>query len=89
VSKNKNEVISCLSLQQINQGLGGLILKRHFADHAPITYDSIKERVMLVLKLYDKVDPKKVQNPPFSFSSSSFSSSSFSSCPFLIDKSNY
>ena len=47
-------------MQLINQRFGGLILKRHFADHPPISYDLIKERVMLVLKLYDKVDPKKV-----------------------------
>lgn len=28
----------------------------------PLTYDFAKERIMLVLKLYDKVDPEKVNN---------------------------
>lgn len=36
------------------------IQKRHFGHKAPLTYDFIVERVILVLELYDKVDNSKV-----------------------------
>uniref|UniRef100_A0A8D2L7W8 Acyl carrier protein n=2 Tax=Varanus komodoensis TaxID=61221 RepID=A0A8D2L7W8_VARKO len=33
---------------------------RHYADLPPLTLDGIKERVLYVLKLYDKIDPEKL-----------------------------
>ena len=33
---------------------------RFYGGHAPVTVDSIRERVLLVLKLYDKITPEKV-----------------------------
>lgn len=32
---------------------------RRFSDMPPLTLDDIKERVLYVLKLYDKIDPEK------------------------------
>lgn len=37
-----------------------MIIKRGYAEKPPISYTNAKERVMLVLKLYDKIDPEKV-----------------------------
>ncbi|XP_008121576.1 acyl carrier protein, mitochondrial [Anolis carolinensis] len=37
-----------------------LQLSRHYADLPPLTLDGIKERVLYVLKLYDKIDPEKL-----------------------------
>ncbi|CAM4517713.1 acyl carrier protein, mitochondrial [Lepidochelys kempii] len=39
---------------------GTLQLCRHYSDLPPLTLESIKERVLYVLKLYDKVDPEKL-----------------------------
>ncbi|KAK2916466.1 hypothetical protein Q8A67_000840 [Cirrhinus molitorella] len=36
-------------------------LCRHYGDLPPLTLESIKERVMYVLKLYDKISPEKLQ----------------------------
>nr|XP_056722382.1 acyl carrier protein, mitochondrial [Euleptes europaea] len=33
---------------------------RRFSDVPPLTLDSIKDRVLYVLKLYDKIDPEKL-----------------------------
>uniref|UniRef100_A0A8C0IUS6 Acyl carrier protein n=1 Tax=Chelonoidis abingdonii TaxID=106734 RepID=A0A8C0IUS6_CHEAB len=35
-------------------------LCRHYSDLPPLTLESIQERVLYVLKLYDKVDPEKL-----------------------------
>uniref|UniRef100_A0A8C3T0I5 Acyl carrier protein n=1 Tax=Chelydra serpentina TaxID=8475 RepID=A0A8C3T0I5_CHESE len=35
-------------------------LCRHYSDLPPLTLESIEERVLYVLKLYDKVDPEKL-----------------------------
>ncbi|XP_028311060.1 NADH:ubiquinone oxidoreductase subunit AB1b [Gouania willdenowi] len=37
------------------------VLCRQYGGLPPLTLESIKERVMYVLKLYDKVDPEKLQ----------------------------
>ncbi|KAH0631713.1 hypothetical protein JD844_019463 [Phrynosoma platyrhinos] len=37
-----------------------LQLTRHYSDLPPLTLDGIQERVLYVLKLYDKIDPEKV-----------------------------
>uniref|UniRef100_A0A8C4Y683 Acyl carrier protein n=1 Tax=Gopherus evgoodei TaxID=1825980 RepID=A0A8C4Y683_9SAUR len=39
---------------------GSAGLCRHYSDLPPLTLESIKERVLYVLKLYDKVDPEKL-----------------------------
>ncbi|KAK9977864.1 hypothetical protein ABG768_019652 [Culter alburnus] len=36
-------------------------LCRHYGDLPPLTLENIKERVMYVLKLYDKINPDKLQ----------------------------
>ncbi len=33
---------------------------REFAHKPPLTYDFIRERILLLLKLYDKIDPQKL-----------------------------
>ncbi|XP_038618706.1 acyl carrier protein, mitochondrial [Tachyglossus aculeatus] len=35
-------------------------LSRQYSDLPPLTLESIKERVLYVLKLYDKIDPEKL-----------------------------
>ncbi|XP_048348437.1 acyl carrier protein, mitochondrial [Sphaerodactylus townsendi] len=35
-------------------------LCRHFSDLPPLTLEGIKDRVLYVLKLYDKIDPEKL-----------------------------
>ncbi|XP_043835688.1 acyl carrier protein, mitochondrial-like [Dromiciops gliroides] len=35
-----------------------LQLSRHYSDMPPLTLESIKDRVLYVLKLYDKIDPE-------------------------------
>uniref|UniRef100_A0A3Q0SB49 Acyl carrier protein n=1 Tax=Amphilophus citrinellus TaxID=61819 RepID=A0A3Q0SB49_AMPCI len=37
------------------------VLCRKYGDLPPLTIESIKERVMYVLKLYDKISPEKLQ----------------------------
>ncbi|XP_056144291.1 NADH:ubiquinone oxidoreductase subunit AB1b [Lampris incognitus] len=37
------------------------MLCRQYGDLPPLTLDSIKDRVMYVLKLYDKINPEKLQ----------------------------
>ncbi|XP_058509829.1 NADH:ubiquinone oxidoreductase subunit AB1b [Solea solea] len=37
------------------------ILCRQYSDLPPLTTESIKDRVMYVLKLYDKISPEKLQ----------------------------
>ncbi|KAF3700359.1 Acyl carrier protein, mitochondrial [Channa argus] len=37
------------------------ILCRQYGDLPPLTLETIKERVMYVLKLYDKINPEKLQ----------------------------
>jgi septum formation topological specificity factor MinE len=37
---------------------------RQYGDLPPLTVESIKERVMYVLKLYDKINPEKVRTDP-------------------------
>ncbi|XP_065268599.1 acyl carrier protein, mitochondrial [Emys orbicularis] len=39
---------------------GMLQLCRHYSDLPPLTLEGIEERVLYVLKLYDKVDPEKL-----------------------------
>ncbi|XP_053898944.1 acyl carrier protein, mitochondrial isoform X2 [Malaclemys terrapin pileata] len=39
---------------------GTLQLCRHYSDMPPLTLEGIEERVLYVLKLYDKVDPEKL-----------------------------
>ncbi|CAI5792461.1 Acyl carrier protein [Podarcis lilfordi] len=39
-----------------------LQLCRHYSEMPPLTLDNIKDRVLYVLKLYDKIDPEKVSN---------------------------
>ncbi|XP_015435858.1 PREDICTED: acyl carrier protein, mitochondrial isoform X2 [Dufourea novaeangliae] len=34
---------------------------RHYSHKPPLTIDYIRQRVLLVLNLYDKIDPKKLQ----------------------------
>ncbi|RVE69263.1 hypothetical protein OJAV_G00076240 [Oryzias javanicus] len=34
---------------------------RQYGDLPPLTFETIKERVMYVLKLYDKINPEKLQ----------------------------
>ena len=34
---------------------------RDFSSKAPLTLDLIQQRVLLVLKLYDKINPEKVR----------------------------
>ncbi|XP_073690699.1 NADH:ubiquinone oxidoreductase subunit AB1b [Garra rufa] len=36
-------------------------LCRHYGDLPPLTLENIQERVMYVLKLYDKINPEKLQ----------------------------
>lgn len=38
-----------------------LVPTRHYSEKPPLTFDSIRDRTMLVLKLYDKIDPEKVR----------------------------
>ena len=38
-----------------------LSLCRHYGDLPPLTLETVKERVMYVLKLYDKINPEKVR----------------------------
>lgn len=49
-------------MKNILQGLRDTRIKqvRHYSHKAPLTLDLIGQRVLLVLKLYDKVDIKKV-----------------------------
>lgn len=37
------------------------IQRRSYSHTAPLTYDFVVERVILVLQLYDKIDPEKVR----------------------------
>ncbi|XP_029946146.1 NADH:ubiquinone oxidoreductase subunit AB1b [Salarias fasciatus] len=37
------------------------VLCRHYGDLPPLTLETIKDRVMYVLKLYDKINPEKLQ----------------------------
>lgn len=37
------------------------VLCRQYGDLPPLTLESIKDRVMYVLKLYDKINPEKVR----------------------------
>ncbi|KAM7296085.1 acyl carrier protein, mitochondrial [Ixodes scapularis] len=37
-----------------------LVPTRHYSEKPPLTFDSIRDRTMLVLKLYDKIDPEKL-----------------------------
>lgn len=37
------------------------VLCRQYGDLPPLTLETIKERVMYVLKLYDKINPEKVR----------------------------
>ncbi|KAM6904651.1 NADH:ubiquinone oxidoreductase subunit AB1b [Xenentodon cancila] len=37
------------------------VLCRHYGDLPPLTLENIKDRVMYVLKLYDKINPEKLQ----------------------------
>uniref|UniRef100_A0A023FFM3 Acyl carrier protein n=1 Tax=Amblyomma cajennense TaxID=34607 RepID=A0A023FFM3_AMBCJ len=37
-----------------------LLPTRSYSDKPPLTLDSIRDRTMLVLKLYDKIDPEKL-----------------------------
>ncbi|XP_015789867.1 uncharacterized protein LOC107366750 isoform X1 [Tetranychus urticae] len=37
-----------------------ITLSRHYGHKAPLTYDFVRDRVLLVLRLYDKVDPNKL-----------------------------
>uniref|UniRef100_A0A3Q4GI12 Acyl carrier protein n=1 Tax=Neolamprologus brichardi TaxID=32507 RepID=A0A3Q4GI12_NEOBR len=37
------------------------VLCRQYGDLPPLTLETIKERVMYVLKLYDKINPEKLQ----------------------------
>ncbi|CAI5792459.1 carrier, mitochondrial [Podarcis lilfordi] len=37
-----------------------LQLCRHYSEMPPLTLDNIKDRVLYVLKLYDKIDPEKL-----------------------------
>lgn len=42
-----------------------LVAKRTFSSKPPLTVANITDRVLLVLKLYDKVDPNKVNTIGF------------------------
>ncbi|KAG7270967.1 hypothetical protein CRUP_012457 [Coryphaenoides rupestris] len=48
-------------LEQRRRVPTGRVSCRQYGDLPPLTLESIKERVMYVLKLYDKVDPEKLQ----------------------------
>lgn len=37
---------------------------RQYGDLPPLTLENIKDRVMYVLKLYDKISPEKVSSGP-------------------------
>lgn len=37
------------------------VLYRQYGDLPPLTIEGIKDRVMYVLKLYDKINPEKVR----------------------------
>jgi NADH dehydrogenase (ubiquinone) 1 alpha/beta subcomplex 1 len=39
---------------------GALDLNKRWAHNAPLTYDFVRERILLVLRLFDKVNPEKV-----------------------------
>eukprot|EP00063_Salmo_salar_P075180 XP_014050015.1 PREDICTED: acyl carrier protein, mitochondrial-like [Salmo salar] len=47
---------------QISSSVG--VSCRQYGDLPPLTIESIKERVMYVLKLYDKINPEKVRTDP-------------------------
>lgn len=38
---------------------------RHYGDLPPLTLENIEERVMYVLKLYDKISPEKVRDASY------------------------
>ncbi|KAM9455144.1 NADH:ubiquinone oxidoreductase subunit AB1a [Clarias gariepinus] len=40
---------------------GGIQQWRHYGDLPPLTLESIKDRVLYVLKLYDKINPEQLQ----------------------------
>jgi acyl carrier protein len=39
---------------------GNISLNKRWAHNAPLTYDFVRERILLVLRLYDKVNPDKL-----------------------------
>lgn len=44
----------------MEQGLGGRQQVRHYSAAEPLSLEMIRDRILLVLKLYDKVDVGKV-----------------------------
>lgn len=40
--------------------MNSIVTVRHYSDKQPLTLKLIQERVLLVLNLYDKIDPSKV-----------------------------
>ncbi|KAM4634034.1 NADH:ubiquinone oxidoreductase subunit AB1b [Polymixia lowei] len=55
---SNNQRTRCLEQQRIS--LAG-VLCRQYGDLPPLTLETIKDRVMYVLKLYDKINPEKLQ----------------------------
>lgn len=53
-----NSVWPHAPLPQISSSAG--VLCRQYGDLPPLTLETIKDRVMYVLKLYDKINPEKV-----------------------------
>ncbi|XP_005288968.2 acyl carrier protein, mitochondrial isoform X1 [Chrysemys picta bellii] len=57
----KREGVKERILSQSQTGVSGTLqLCRHYSDMPPLTLEGIEDRVLYVLKLYDKVDPEKL-----------------------------
>ncbi|XP_043089893.1 NADH:ubiquinone oxidoreductase subunit AB1b isoform X2 [Puntigrus tetrazona] len=56
-------VLSCSQRTRWTQPISGpsVLQRRHYGDLPPLTLGSIEDRVMYVLKLYDKINPEKLQ----------------------------
>uniref|UniRef100_A0A9L0JTM8 Acyl carrier protein n=1 Tax=Equus asinus TaxID=9793 RepID=A0A9L0JTM8_EQUAS len=55
---NSKSGISSISASQVPDGVTRLC--RQYSDLPPLTLEGIKDRVLYVLKLYDKIDPEKL-----------------------------
>jgi len=59
VSLQREEIFTYLSVVLQQQQLDAS--NRRLYSHMPLTLEMLRERVMLVLRLYDKVDPEKAR----------------------------
>lgn len=58
VSNSASKLLSSSSLQP--NAINIWMQSRRYAHKLPLTYDFIRERILLVLRLYDKIDPEKL-----------------------------